>query len=107
MIPVLVLNSGSSSIKYQLLDMADRARLATGVVERIGEAGGAVADHAAGVRQGLAELEGKFDRGALAAVGHRVVDGGGPPRRPAPLDDEGRGGLTGFCSPAPPDQHRP
>lgn len=34
---VLVLNSGSSSVKYQLLDMADGSRLATGLVERIGE----------------------------------------------------------------------
>ncbi|MFF5444932.1 acetate kinase [Streptomyces sp. NPDC012888] len=33
---VLVLNSGSSSVKYQLLDMADRSRLAVGLVERIG-----------------------------------------------------------------------
>lgn len=34
---VLVLNSGSSSVKYQLLDMADWSRLAAGLVERIGE----------------------------------------------------------------------
>lgn len=34
---VLVLNSGSSSVKYQLLDMADSSRLAAGLVERIGE----------------------------------------------------------------------
>lgn len=34
---VLVLNSGSSSVKYQLLDMADSSRLAVGLVERIGE----------------------------------------------------------------------
>lgn len=34
---VLVLNSGSSSVKYQLLDMHDGSRLAAGLVERIGE----------------------------------------------------------------------
>lgn len=34
---VLVLNSGSSSLKYQLLDMRDSSRLAVGLVERIGE----------------------------------------------------------------------
>lgn len=34
---VLVLNSGSSSVKYQLLDMRDGTRLAVGLVERIGE----------------------------------------------------------------------
>lgn len=36
---VLVLNSGSSSLKYQLLDMRDSSRLAVGLVERIGEEG--------------------------------------------------------------------
>lgn len=34
---VLVLNSGSSSVKYQLLDMREHTRLAVGLVERIGE----------------------------------------------------------------------
>ena len=34
---ILVLNSGSSSIKYKLFDMADRSILASGLVERIGK----------------------------------------------------------------------
>ena len=33
---VLVINSGSSSIKYQLFDMTDESVLAKGIVERIG-----------------------------------------------------------------------
>jgi len=37
---VLVINSGSSSIKYQLFNMDDEAVLASGAVERIGEAQG-------------------------------------------------------------------
>lgn len=74
---VLVLNSGSSSVKYQLLDMADSRRLAVGLVERIGEetsrlvhepltgpgaAGskrervGAIADHEAALRAVAEEL---------------------------------------------------
>jgi acetate kinase len=85
---VLVLNSGSSSIKYQLLDMDDRKRLADGIVERIGEPAGAVADHAAGMAVVLAELEGRLDRSALAAVGHRVVHGGDRFRGPTLIDDE-------------------
>ncbi|NUR28104.1 MAG: acetate kinase [Catenulispora sp.] len=85
---VLVLNSGSSSIKYQLLDMADRARLAVGGVERIGESAGTVPDHAAGMRVVLAELEGRLDRSALAAVGHRVVHGGDRFRGPTLITDE-------------------
>ncbi|ACU75050.1 acetate kinase [Catenulispora acidiphila DSM 44928] len=85
---VLVLNSGSSSIKYQLIDMDDRARLAVGAIERIGESSGAVADHAAGMKVVLAELEGALDRSQLAAVGHRVVHGGDRFRGPTLIDDE-------------------
>ena len=33
---VLVINCGSSSLKYQLIDMADEQALAQGLVERIG-----------------------------------------------------------------------
>lgn len=58
---VLVLNSGSSSVKYQLLDMAAGpgadSRLAAGLVERIGE--GEVADHDAALRIIAAELDGQ------------------------------------------------
>ena len=34
---ILVINSGSSSIKFQLLEMADESVLASGLLERIGE----------------------------------------------------------------------
>ncbi|MEZ0111975.1 acetate kinase [Catenulispora sp. EB89] len=85
---VLVLNSGSSSIKYQLIDMDDRTRLAVGIIERIGEASGTVADHAAGMDVVLTELEGKLDRAQLGAVGHRVVHGGDRFRGPTLIDDE-------------------
>ncbi|MCR2827474.1 acetate kinase, partial [Microbacterium sp. zg.Y909] len=38
---VLVVNSGSSSFKYQLVEPEDGRVLASGIVERIGEAMGA------------------------------------------------------------------
>ena len=85
---VLVLNSGSSSIKYQLLDMSSRRRVAVGSIERIGESAGSVPDHAAGMDAVLRELEGHLDRSALAAVGHRVVHGGDRFRGPTRIDDE-------------------
>ncbi|MFB7170410.1 acetate kinase [Streptomyces sp. NPDC056254] len=109
---VLVLNSGSSSVKYQLLDMADRSRLAVGLVERIGEetsrlvhepltgpaaAGGRrertgpVADHAAALKAVAAELAADgtgLDSPELVAVGHRVVHGGTRFTRPTVIDDE-------------------
>jgi acetate kinase len=87
---VLVLNSGSSSVKYQLLDMADDSRLASGTVERIGEEGG-VADHAAALKQVAGELAGQglgLDSPELAAVGHRVVHGGTRFTEPTRVDDE-------------------
>jgi acetate kinase len=85
-IPVLVLNAGSSSLKYQLLDMDGRSVVASGLVERIGE--GEVPDHGAALEQVLADLH---RRGALTdapvAVGHRVVHGGDRFSGPTVVDD--------------------
>jgi acetate kinase len=39
---ILVINSGSSSIKYQLFDMTTRTPLTSGIVERIGQEGSRV-----------------------------------------------------------------
>ena len=105
---VLVLNSGSSSLKYQLLDMRDGSRLALGLVERIGEnssrlthtppAGGAqrgrtgrVADHEAALKAVAEELTQDglgLESRELAAIGHRVVHGGAKFGEPALIDDE-------------------
>ena len=94
---VFVLNCGSSSFKYQLLDMADERRVAAGLVERIGmkdsvlvyePAGGEkiretadIADHEAAIKKVLDKLidprlgviKALSD---IAAIGHRVVHGG-------------------------------
>ncbi|MFD7506142.1 acetate kinase [Streptomyces sp. NPDC059850] len=86
---VLVLNSGSSSVKYQLLDMADGARLSSGLVERIGN--GPVADHTAALKQVAEELAGQglgLDSPELAAIGHRVVHGGTRFTEPTLITDE-------------------
>ena len=77
--PVLVLNAGSSSLKYQLVVPETAAVQAKGTIERIGEAGSPVADHGAAMRAMAAELaEAGVDLDAvgLRAVGHRVVHGG-------------------------------
>ena len=47
--PILLLNAGSSSLKYQLVVPETAEVLAKGTVERIGEAGGGPADHPAAV----------------------------------------------------------
>ncbi|UFU05670.1 acetate/propionate family kinase [Ruania halotolerans] len=91
---VLVINAGSSSLKYQVVDASSGAALATGLIERIGEKTGQVShtvgdcdherevdvpDHAAAM---AAMSEAFSEHGPdlagvnLAAVGHRVVQGG-------------------------------
>ncbi|MFF4793033.1 acetate kinase [Streptomyces sp. NPDC001276] len=104
---VLVLNSGSSSVKYQLLDMRDATRLAVGLVERIGEQtsrlehtclttgatreeNGPIADHDAALKSVAEELARDglgLDSPELAAVGHRVVHGGMFFTEPTVIDD--------------------
>ena len=79
---VLVLNCGSSSLKYRLLDGS--ATLARGLVERIGEGGGDAVDHRAALRRIMAET----DLTGLAAVGHRVVHGGPEFADPTVVDDD-------------------
>ncbi|MFJ3797416.1 acetate kinase [Streptomyces sp. NPDC090088] len=105
---VLVLNSGSSSVKYQLLDMRDSSRLAVGLVERIGEQAsrlkhsclttggtrelnGPIADHEAALKTVAEELAKDglgLDSPELAAIGHRVVHGGMFFTEPTVIDDE-------------------
>jgi acetate kinase len=86
---VLVLNTGSSSIKYRLFDMDGRASVADGLLERIGEEGAEVADHRQGLDRIFQTLEatGGLSDG-LAAIGHRVVHGGERFSAPALIDEE-------------------
>ena len=49
--PVLVLNAGSSSLKYQLVVPETGEKQARGTVERIGESGSEVADHSAALER--------------------------------------------------------
>jgi acetate kinase len=101
---VLVINSGSSSLKFQLLEPASGIARASGIVERIGEASSAVADHEAALRRAFDELA---DAGielktvGLTAVGHRVVHGGRQFHRPTLLDDAVVAELEGLSELAP------
>ncbi len=77
---VLVLNCGSSSIKYQLHDSVAHAALAEGLVSRIGE-DPAIPDHGRGLELILESLldpeTGVMkDLSEVSAVGHRAVHGG-------------------------------
>ena len=73
---VLVVNSGSSSLKYQLIDPVTGQNHAKGTIERIGEPGSDVPDHAAALHRALDQMGSRLDPTALLAVGHRVVHGG-------------------------------
>ncbi len=71
----LVLNCGSSSLKWRLFDQAEK--VAGGLVER-------VTDHAAALR----ELMSTVDLNGLEAIGHRMVHGGLRFTQPALITDE-------------------
>ncbi|MGQ9642706.1 MAG: acetate/propionate family kinase [Ignavibacterium sp.] len=94
---VLVLNCGSSSVKYQFIDTDKQLALAKGLVDRIGMAGavlshqrydgdqikisGEILDHQIAIEYVLAVLLSKNhgvidDKKDIEAVGHRVVHGG-------------------------------
>jgi len=85
---VLVLNSGSSSVKYAVVEPDSGEMVADGIIERIGE--GAVPDHAAALQAAfdqLAEAGQHHETLGLVAVGHRVVHGGPDLYRPTLVDD--------------------
>ncbi|OMC09749.1 acetate kinase [Mycolicibacter heraklionensis] len=86
---VLVLNSGSSSIKFQLVDPVVGTAVLSGLVEQIGEADSLVADHAAGLKLIHQQLvDSGIDLASVRAVGHRVVHGGKLFHRPTLITDE-------------------
>ena len=103
---VLVVNAGSSSIKYQLIDVETSEALAVGLLERIGQEVGAIRhegpdgkttfeaplpDHEAGVAMLLRMFDEHGptrDTWRLVAVGHRVVQGGDRFPGPAIVDDK-------------------
>jgi len=97
---VLVVNAGSSSLKYQLIDMSNEQVLAKGIAERIGAANGQgaslthettgkqkttvraeIPDHRKAMRLVFEALTDPVtgaihDVSEIAAIGHRVVHGG-------------------------------
>ncbi|MBI4901515.1 MAG: acetate kinase [Actinobacteria bacterium] len=102
--PILVLNCGSSSIKYQVIDVEDESRLASGLVQKIGlpdtslehtvdgttnRMDQMVADH----KQALELVVRAFEMygpalSDVVAVGHRAVHGGQSFRAPVRIDDD-------------------
>ncbi len=97
---VLVINTGSSSLKYQLLDMENQSPMASGLIERIGEEKGTIShkkhqgddvektnidceivDHRKGMHLVIEMITGEDtgvikEKSEIELIGHRVVQGG-------------------------------
>ena len=80
---VLVINSGSSSLKYEVLDAETAVSVTSGLIERIGVPGSPVPDHGVAIAGVLDAL----DADSIDAVGHRIVHGGSVFTQAAPIDD--------------------
>ena len=116
---VLVLNSGSSSLKYQLLNPSSGDVLAVGLVERIGLESGRIVhevdgeehereapikDHAVALHLVLdlfKEVGPSLDEAGIVAVGHRVVHGGTLYSHPTVIDDDVVEGIRALIPLAP------
>lgn len=123
---ILVINSGSSSIKYQLFDMASDAVLASGVVERIGLEMGTlthkrlpdtpeeskhkfeqpIPNHEVGMELVIDKLTADDtgvikDTSEIEGVGHRIVHGGEKYTTPMLVDDEVKRGIEEVAPLAP------
>ena len=95
---VLVVNSGSSSLKYQLLDDAEQV-LAAGLVERIG--GPDVPDHTAALALMMRTCAAAGVELAPDVVGHRLVHGGARFSAPVVVDDEVEAAVEELATLAP------
>jgi len=122
---ILVLNCGSSSLKYQLIDMDSHAVLCSGLAERIGDSKGQIthkirpntdnaqsfsleeslSDHTAAlghcaklITQGQAAVAAPSE---IGAIGHRVVHGGEAFRQPTIIDADVIATITKYCALAP------
>jgi acetate kinase len=104
---ILVLNAGSSSVKYSLFDMSDRSVLIAGIIERIGEDSASHRYNLGQADQVKLDIAGRNhqqalqvlfqtlsacgvlnDRRELACIGHRVVHGGEYFCEPALVDEQ-------------------
>lgn len=119
---ILVINAGSSSLKYQLIDMADESVIAKGICERVGTAEACISfktpdgkkveynapmsNHTeafAAVKNALTEGEYKVidDISEITAVGHRVVQGGSLFNKSVLINDQVIAGIESLNDLAP------
>jgi len=92
---ILVINSGSSSIKYKLFDMPGESLISKGSLEHIGEKGSEFANHYSGLKTILERVD------SVEAVGHRVVHGAVKFKKPAEVNQKVINGIKECCAIAP------
>lgn len=118
---ILVINSGSSSLKFQLIQMPSEKVLASGLVERIGLEGAKahyktedstttkeleIPDHGAALKK-VTDLLMDEERGVIQApedinaIGHRVVHGGNTFSKTIVIDEEVKKAVKNLFSLAP------
>lgn len=118
---VLVLNSGSSSLKYQLIDMETEEVLAKGNFERIGQYNSFLTHKVADMKRSFEKPVSNHEKAIafvlktlqnsvygviestdeIDAIGHRIVHGGEKFTKPALVDDEVMKGLEESVELAP------
>jgi acetate kinase len=109
-VKILVLNAGSSSVKYQLFNMTNNAVLASGIIEQIGEKESmakikykdsndveqkkeekcSIKDHDEALKwmsEALIQSGVIHDLNELDGIGHRVVQGGASFQEPAMVNE--------------------
>jgi len=119
---VLVLNCGSSSIKFQLFDMDSKTTMAKGIAEKVGMKGsfvklekengdkvhfeGEILDHQTGIEYILGIITSQkhgciTSLDEIDAVGHRIVNGGEKFNRSALITDEVQAEVEKYIDLAP------
>ena len=118
---ILVINAGSSSLKYQLIDMENESVIAKGLCERIGMDGSKLTHKVNGesyvtevampnhteafnaVKEALTSGDGKVvdDLSEISALGHRVVQGGALFKDSCLITEEVIEGIRGLSPLAP------
>jgi len=92
---ILVINSGSSSIKFKFFQMPAERLIEKGSLEHIGEKGSKFANHYSGLRIILDKIN------SVQAVGHRVVHGAEKFKKPVVVDRGVIRGIKKCCAIAP------
>ena len=92
---ILVINSGSSSIKYKLFNMPSERVLDKGIIESIGESSSEIRNHHDGIKIILNKIK------DVSAIGHRVVHGAENFSAPTILNDKVINDIKSCCKLAP------